>query len=81
MANLVREVDIAFPKELYSGKFANSVTVSHSQNEFILDFTFVAAPVGSIVSRVILTPRSIRNILSVLEDNIERYEDTYGEIK
>ena len=69
--------------------FCNQMTISHSATEFIIDFRLVYpqfAPDNSQTtmvrhSTVIFEPWHLKEVLGVIQENIERYEKEYGKIK
>jgi len=67
------------------GVYANLMMVSHRKEEFILDFLFVPPqqPTGgqaALRSRVITTPEHAKRIVRALQENIQRYEASFGAI-
>jgi hypothetical protein len=67
------------------GVYANLMMVSHRKEEFILDFLFVqpqqSAPgqtTANLRARVITTPEHAKRIVRALQDNIQRYEASFG---
>jgi hypothetical protein len=76
-----KEIKISVPNELKGGVYANNMVVSHTHEEFILDFLMVAHPEGVLNSRVIVSPGHIKRIFKALSDNIKIYEDKFGTIK
>jgi hypothetical protein len=70
------------PKE-EGGNYANIVTVLHTENEFLLDFGMFlpGKNVIRISSRIIMTPRTAKQLLMVLSHNVNNYEKSFGEIK
>jgi hypothetical protein len=64
------------------GVFANLAMMHHNESEFILDFVFVEPqrPVGQVVSRVLMTPRSTKRLLVGLQEIVRRYEERFGQI-
>ncbi len=67
------------------GVYANLMMVSHRKEEFVLDFLFVqpqqAAPgetVATLRSRVVTTAEHAKRIVRALQENIQRYEATFG---
>ncbi len=78
------KIEIKVDEQDATGKFANFANITHSPEEFILDFLFVnpapQAPYGKLVSRVILTPQHAKRLLSALGENLQNYERTNGEI-
>lgn len=69
--------------------FCNQMTVSHSATEFFLDFRLVYpqfAPdntqTAMVLHRTVLfEPYHLKEVLGVIQDNIDRYEKEYGKIK
>ena len=79
------KIEIKVDESIASGVFSNFANISHSPDEFILDFLFVnpgpPPGFGKLASRIILTPGHAKRILSALSDNIKKYEERFGEIK
>lgn len=75
-----QDLKVRFPENLQSGVYANNTVVSHNREEFILDFMMVAPPGGSVVSRVVVSPGHLKRILAAIQDNLKRYESTYGSL-
>ena len=73
-------IDIA--EDQFLGVYSNLVVISHSSSEFVLDFARVmpGLPNAKVVSRIVMTPDHVKRLLRALSDNIERYEDIYGDI-
>lgn len=65
------------------GVYSNIATVLSSENEFILDFGMVlpATEFIRIGSRVIMNPRTAKQLLMALSHNIRNFENKFGEIK
>lgn len=78
-----QQLNIELPEELAEGTFSNLVMIAHSPEEFILDFIRVmpGLPQARVKSRIIVTPQHAKRLLHALEDNIGRYETSYGEIE
>ena len=76
-----KEIKINFPQELQGGVYSNNMVVSHTKEEFILDFIMVAPPAGTVTSRVIVSPGHMKRILAALQDNISKYEKSFGTIQ
>ncbi len=68
------------------GVYANLMMVSHRKEEFILDFLFVPPQqqatnqTAALRSRVITTPEHAKRIVRALQENIQRYEASFGVI-
>jgi len=76
-----KEIKVNFPPELQGGVYSNNMVVTHSREEFILDFLMVAPPAGTVTARVIVSPGHMKRILRALEDNISKYEKAFGTIQ
>jgi len=76
-----KEIKISFPPEVQGGVYANNMVVSHTKEEFILDFIMVAPPAGMVNARVIVSPGHMKRILEALRDNISKYENSFGTIQ
>ncbi|MBL4653696.1 MAG: DUF3467 domain-containing protein [Flavobacteriales bacterium] len=76
-----QELQINMPQEVQSGKYANQMLVTHSQEEFVLDFILGTPPAGVVNSRVIVSPGHAKRIANALLENVARYEAQFGEIK
>ncbi len=78
------KIEIKVDEGLAGGVFANFANISHSAEEYIIDFLFVNPTppgFGKVVSRIILTPGHAKRILLALSDNVRNYEKKFGEIK
>lgn len=65
------------------GVYSNVATVMSSETDFILDFGMILP--GSeyirIGSRVIMNPRTAKQLLMALSHNLHNFENKFGEIK
>ena len=77
-----REIKIELTPEMASGKYANLAIITHSVNEFFMDFVSVVpnAPQSRVKSRIIMTPENAKTLLMALQDNIRKYEANFGTI-
>lgn len=82
-----QQIQIQIDTQQGTGVYSNLMMISHRKEEFILDFLFVQpqrAPDGQSIanlrSRVITTPEHMKRILKAIEENISRYENTFGPI-
>ena len=80
-----RHINIQVSPEMMAGVYANFANVSHSDYEFTITFARVDHEQGEtgeipgiIVSRVSLSPRFMRELLTALEDNYSRWEAREG---
>ncbi|UCG37993.1 MAG: DUF3467 domain-containing protein [bacterium] len=64
-----------------TGRYANAAAITHSRNEFILDFLMLLpGDRRKVVSRLILSPTQTKQLAAVLQENLARYESTHGKI-
>ena len=67
--------------ELSRGRYANSMIITHSPEEFIIDW-LVNSPNGThLVSRIITSPGHIKRIIDALTMNLNNYEKKFGTVK
>jgi hypothetical protein len=76
-----KELKISFPEKIQGGVYANNMVVTHSKEEFVLDFIMVSPPVGTVTARVIVSPGHMKRILDALKDNMTKYESAFGTIQ
>ena len=75
-----QQVQVKVDDATLKGAYANAMQVTHSQEEFVLDFMNLFPPNGIITSRVIISPAHAKRIVSALEQNIKNYEQQFGAI-
>ena len=80
MAGKPKEIQVDFPKELIGGVYSNNMAVSHTREEFIMDFLMITPPSGAVTARVIVSPGHIKRIARALQENISKYEQEFGSI-
>jgi len=76
-----KEIKIHFPENLRGGVYANNMYVTHSREEFILDFMVWAPGQNTITARVIVSPGHMKRIIKALRENLSRYEKKFQEIE
>jgi len=75
-----QEVKVVFPENLRGGVYSNTMVVTHTREEFILDFMMITPPVGSVTARVVTSPGHMKRMLSALKLNLEKYESKFGKL-
>lgn len=77
-----QQIQIKITDEVLRGAHANMMAVSHTKEEFVLDFmnVFPGQGQGIVTDRVILTPPHAKRVAAALADNIKRYEGQFGTI-
>lgn len=63
--------------------YANLARISHSPADIVVDFAQILPGEGKAVveARVLMSPISAKLLLRALQENIGRYEASFGEIK
>ena len=76
-------LQLELPQEVAQGQYANFAIITHSSSDFVIDFARVlpGVPKAQVKSRVILAPEHAKRLMAALQENIMRYEKTYGPIK
>lgn len=78
-----QQINIEIGEKEAEGIYSNLAIISHSPAEFILDFTRVlpGIPKSKISARIIMTPQHAKMLLGALKDNIDKFENQFGEIQ
>ncbi len=76
------QVNVEVPSDL-DAVYSNLALITHSASEIIIDFARVLpnTPRAKVYARVITTPLHAKLLLRALEENLEKYEAQFGEIK
>jgi len=76
------QVKIEIPPDL-DAIYSNFAIVSHSPSEIIIDFARVLpnVPKAKVYARIVTTPMHAKLLLRALQQNLERYEARFGEIR
>ncbi len=77
-----RSLQIELPADL-EAVYANFVLITHSPSELILDFARVLpnVPKARVYARILMTPMNAKLLHRALGENLEKFEETFGEIK
>ena len=79
--NNPQQIQIKATDEKLAGNYANMMQVSHTKEEFALDFVSMLSQPGQLVARVIVSPAHAKRILAALEENIKGYESQFGAVQ
>lgn len=68
--------------EVAQGTYANMAMIAHSASEVIIDFVCMmpGMPKANVKSRIVMAPEHAKRLLYALQDNISKYERSFGEI-
>lgn len=77
------QINIELSEEIAEGVYANLAMIAHSSSEFVIDFIRLmpGVPKAKVKSRIVVTPEHAKRLLNALQDNIRKYEATFGEVK
>lgn len=77
------QINIELTEEIAEGIYSNLAMIAHSNSEFVIDFIRLmpGVPKAKVKSRVVITPEHAKRLLNALNDNIKKYEETFGPIK
>lgn len=76
-------LNIEITEEIAEGSYANLAIVTHSDAEFVIDFVNVMpnTPKSKVKARIIFTPQHAKRFMKALAENLQRYEESNGEIR
>lgn len=80
MAEAGKGLNIKIGDEELKGRYSNLLRISHTREEFILDFIHATSPQPIVTARIVSSPGHVKRILGALAENIERYEKAFGAI-
>lgn len=77
-----QKIDINLSEEVAQGTYSNLAIITHTDNEFCLDFVAIlpGIPKGNVRSRIILTPKNAKRLLGALNENVRKFEEMNGRI-
>ena len=77
------QINIELSEEVAEGIYVNLAMIAHSNSEFVIDFIKMmpGVPKAKVKSRIVVTPEHAKRLLFALQDNIRKYEETFGPIK
>lgn len=77
------ELNIELSSEVAQGSYSNLAIITHSSSEFIFDFIKMmpGIPKPQVTNRIIMTAEHAKRLMLALQDNIDKFENQYGEIE
>tara|TARA_Y100001960_G_C14761969_1_gene874591 strand:+ start:67 stop:390 length:324 start_codon:yes stop_codon:yes gene_type:complete len=77
------QIKIELDDNVGQGEYVNFAVVTHSPAEFVMDYIRVLPGMtkSKVKSRIIMAPMHAKTLMMALQDNINKYENKFGEIK
>ena len=75
-----RQVAARVPEGVGRGLYANTALVLAGSHEFVVDFLQSVARPQQVVQRIVLPPTILQNLLRAIRQNIDNYQNRFGEI-
>ncbi|MDZ7292457.1 MAG: DUF3467 domain-containing protein [candidate division KSB1 bacterium] len=78
-----QQINIELGEKEAEGIYSNLAIINHTPSEFVIDFVrfFPGVPKARVHARIVMTPQHAKSLVRALEENVEKYEKTFGEIK
>ena len=73
-----KQLPVKMPDDVLGGVYSNQMLVSHTREEFLMDFINLFPPQGVVNARVIVSPGHLKRMIRALADNLSRYESHFG---
>jgi hypothetical protein len=80
--NAPQEINIELRETEAEGIYSNLAIISHSNAEFVIDFTRIlpGVPKARVHARIIMTPQHAKLFMNAMKENISKFEAQFGEI-
>ncbi len=77
-----QKLNVEIPADL-EAVYANLALITHSPSEVVIDFARVVpnVPKAKVYARILLTPMNAKLLHKALGDNLQKFEEQFGEIK
>ena len=75
-----KQIKIKIQDQDLKGHYSNLAQISHTKEEFVMDFFLAVPPQGSLLSRIIMSPGHLKRFVKALGENLENYEKQFGKI-
>ncbi|MEE8523254.1 MAG: DUF3467 domain-containing protein [Thermoanaerobaculia bacterium] len=73
-------MNVKIADEELRGRYSNLVRITHTREEFILDFINMVPPQGAVTARVITSPGHVKRLIRALSTNLKAYEENFGSV-
>ncbi len=81
MAEKNKGLNVKISDEQLKGRYSNLLRITHTREEFILDFINSVPPQAIVTARIVCSPGHLKRILRALAENLERYEKSFGVVE
>ena len=77
-----RRVQVKIDDAMAPGVYSNMAMIHHNDAEFVLDFLYAQPqePRATVRARVITSPKHVKRLIRVLQDQLAHYEKVHGEV-
>ena len=72
--------EIKIADNIAGAEYTNFANISHNREEFQIMFANVMPPSGRVVGKLITTPGHFKRIIMAMNENLKRYEESFGQI-
>lgn len=79
MKNKQKDLDVTAGHEDLKGVYSNLARVTYTENEFVLGFVFNVGEEAHLVSRVIVSPKHMKQINNVITESLKEHEEKFSE--
>jgi len=78
-----QQLNLKLDEKVGEGVYANFFMITNNPSEYIIDCGRIVPglPDARIYSRIMTTPQHAKQLLKILQQNIEQFEKQFGEIK
>ena len=78
-----QNLNLSISDEVAQGTYSNLAIITHSPTEFIIDFAqaLPGKDGATVRQRILLNPLHAKRLLMALNDNLHKYEDSFGTIE
>ncbi len=74
-------MNVKITDEELKGRYSNLVRITHTREEFILDFINMVPPQGAVTARIITSPGHLKRLIRALSGNLKLYENRFGVVE
>lgn len=76
-----KQMEIKIADNIPGAEYANAMQVNHNRDEFQMMFLNILGGSGRVSGKIICSPGHYKRMLAAMQDNLKKYEGSFGEIK